>query len=146
MFKFDNNYDNLGQVLKFYPEFIAIHEELTAEGVYPGNAQFKGKITGLAGDNEDTAIYLLQQLKTDNMRQFKIDELIQDGYSKVEPEQGGHKKYESVVKVGNDNSRAGVNEYPGAKIWFAEGNMYIVPKNNRTRGYNVWPGSEVFAR
>lgn len=146
MYKFDGNYDNLEQVTKFYPEFIAILTELEAQGIYPSNSRFEGKITDLQGDDEKTGIYLLQQLKTAKVRQSKIEQLLKDGYTKVRPEAGGHKKFASVVKIGNDMSRAGSNEYEGAKIWFADDGMYIVPKRNRTRGYIVWPGSEVYAK
>lgn len=143
MFKFDGNYHNLEQVSQYYDEFKKIKDGI--EGM-AYNSLFVGKIAGLAGDNEDTGIYLLQQLDTENERQAKIKELLDNGYSKVQPEDGGHRKYESVIKVGNDNSRAGVNEYPKAKIWFADKRMFIVPKGNRTRGYNVWPESVVLVK
>lgn len=146
MFVFDKDYNNLEQVAQFYPEFIAIHEELVSQKTFPSNSQFRGKIAGLAGGSEDTGIYLLQQLKTTKMREYKILELQKSGYKQITSQQGGNAKYESVVKVGNDYSMAGTNEYPKARVWFADGRMYIVPKGNRTRGYNVFPDSVVFVK
>jgi len=143
MFKFDGNYDNLEQVQPFYQEFMVIHNSI--DGVAT-NRLFRGKIAGLAGDSEDTGIFLLQQLKTANKRSEKIDSLLKDGYKEVIAEDGGSTKYESVVKIGNDYSKAGVTEYPKARIVFAEKRMFIVPKGNRTRGYNVWPDSLIFAK
>ena len=142
-FKFDGNWDNLEQVAEFYKEFKTIKDNLSG---YPYNDEFLGKITGIAGEDEKTAIYLLQQLDTENERQAKIDELQGSGYRQVEPEDGGSIKYESVVKIGNNCSNAGVDEYPKARIWFADKQMYIVPKGNRTRGYIVWPKSLVFVK
>lgn len=142
-FTFNGNWDDLEQVREFYKEFKAIKDGIDGTAY---NSLFEGKISGLAGESESKGIYLLQRLDMANRRQQKIDELTAQGYTKVEPEQGGMRKYESVVKVGNDNSEAGVNEYPKAKIWFAEGRMYIVPYRNRTRGYSVWPDSVVLAK
>lgn len=143
MYKFDGNYENLDQVKEFYDEFKKIKDSI--EGV-AYNSLFEGKIAGIAGDDEQTAIYLLQSLDTENRRQAKINELQNEGYKEVVPEDGGATKYESVVKVGNDTSRAGTNEYPRARIVFADKHMYIVPKGNRTRGYNVYPDSLVLVK
>lgn len=143
MYKFDGNYKNLDQVKPFYAEFKKIKDNIDG---FATNSLFEGKIADIAGDSEETAIYLLQRLDTENKRQAKIDELKKQGYKQVKPEEGGSTKYSSVVKVGNDYSKAAVNEYPSARIFFAEKQMYIVPKGNRTRGYNVWPDSLVFAK
>jgi hypothetical protein len=143
MFTFNKSYKDLTQVEPFYAEFKKIKDNLDG---YAYNDCFKGKIAEIAGDNEDTAIYLLQSLDTEKTRQAKIAELEQNGYTRIKPEAGGMTKFESVVKIGNNYSRGGVDEYPKARIWFAEGSMYIVPKGNRTRGYNVYPGSVVYAK
>lgn len=142
-FKFDGDYDNLEQVAEFYQEFKKIKDSIDGHAY---NSLFEGKIAGLAGENESKGIYLLQQLDTANKRSGKINGLLKDGYKQVVPEDGGSTKYESVVKVGNDYSQAGVDEYPKARIVFAEKRMFIVPKGNRTRGYNVWPESLVFVK
>lgn len=142
-FKFNGNWNNLDQVKPFYKQFKQVKDNMNS---YPYNDNFIGKIDGLAGDDEKTAIYLLQQLDTDNKRQTKIDELLNNGYKKVIPQSGGSCKYESIVKVGNNFSKDGVDEYPKAKIWFADGHMFIVPKGHRTRGYNVWPDSAVYVK
>ena len=145
-YTFNKNYEDHEQVAEFYEEFKKLKTEIEAREEYPSNSRFEGKIAGIAGDDEKTAIYLLQQMDTDKTRQEKINDLLKDGYIEVVPEDGGSTKYESVVKVGNDHSEAGTNEYPKARIVFAEKRMYIVPKGNRTRGYNVWPESKVYAK
>lgn len=143
MFTFNDNYDDLDQVKPFYAQFKKIKD--TIEGI-AYNSLFTGKIPGIAGEHESKAIFLLQHLDTEYERQTKIKYLLANGYKPAQPQEGGMEKFASVVKVGNDNSRAGFNEYPGGKIWYADKKMYIVPKHNRTRGFFVWPDSLVFVK
>ena len=66
-FVFDKNYRNDEQVRPYMEEFLSAFDRLVRPGhdsVY--NDRFKGQIPSLAGtdsDNEDTAIYLLQNLR-----------------------------------------------------------------------------------
>jgi hypothetical protein len=144
MFKFNGNYKDLAQVELFYDDYKHVLDTLDG---FAYNYCFTGRIAGLAGEeDEGKGIYLLQQLHTEKERQAKIKQLIADGYTQVHSEEGGSVKYASIVKVGNNNSRSGFDEYPKARIFFAEGRMFIVPKGNRTRGYNVWPDSVVYAK
>jgi len=145
-YTFDKNYENHEQVIDFYGAFKKLKSEIEAQGKYPSNSQFEGRITGIAGNDEKTAIYLLQQLDTDKTIQKKIDNLLESGYTEVTPEEGGSIRYESIVKVGNDHSRAGTDEYPKARLFFADKRMFIVPKGNRTRGYCVFPDSRVYVK
>lgn len=55
----DNDYRNLKQVEEFYPAYLAIYEPLRAAGQTAYNDLFKGRIPGIEGPREDTAIYLL---------------------------------------------------------------------------------------
>lgn len=143
MFTFNKNYKDLDQVATFYDEYLLVRESLDG---FAYNDCFMGRIAGLAGEDEATGVYLLQQLHTEKERQQKIEQLLADGYEQLKPKEGGSEKFDNVVKVGNNNSRAGSDEFPKAKVWFAEGRMFIVPKGNRTRGYNVWPDSLLFAK
>ena len=57
---FSKDYKDLEQVGEFYPAYLAVYESLRAAGEYPYNDSFKGRIPGIEGPQEDTAIYLLQ--------------------------------------------------------------------------------------
>lgn len=144
MFKFNKNYEDLSQVQSFYSEFRDIKESLDS---FAYNSCFKGKIKGIRGEDEDTAIYLLQQLDTELELTSKLNKFKADGYRVIKPEAGGFKKFNSVVRLGNDRSRADHNEYPEARVFFADDKfMYIVPKRNRTKGYRVAPDSILLAK
>lgn len=81
-FVFNRNCDAREQVLPYYPEYVAVRERLDAEGLYPYNGRFKGKIPSLAGStdkNEDTAIYLLQVLHTRMLEHERESEFIASG-------------------------------------------------------------------
>ena len=69
-FTFDKNYDNNEQVRPFYAAYSTVRAELEAAGQYPYNDSFKGRIPGIEGPSEDTAIYLLQTMHDlDDMRE-----------------------------------------------------------------------------
>ena len=63
-FVWDNDYDNNEQVRPYYAGYKAVYDEMAARGAYPYNDEFKGKIPGLEGPNEDTGIYLLQTMRS----------------------------------------------------------------------------------
>ena len=143
MFIFNGDYKDLEQVQPFYDEFKKLKDGTVG---FAYNDMFMGKILGIVGKNENTAIYLLQQLDTEYKRRSEIEKLHNSGYRQVVPKTGGFERYENVVKIGNNYSSAGVNEYPKARIFFSDGRMYIVPKGNRSRGYTVTDDSLVFVK
>ena len=72
MFKFNENYNDLKQVEKFYSDFDKINKGLEGQGKFAYNSLFKDKIKGIKGEDESIAIYLLQHLKTQNRKKRKI--------------------------------------------------------------------------
>ena len=64
MFKFNKNYEDLEQVKEFYQDFKKKYDRIKEQGEYPYNSKFEGKIKGIEGEDEKTAIYLLQKLDT----------------------------------------------------------------------------------
>ncbi len=86
-FVWDNDYDNYEQVRPYFAEYQQVRDELTEAGKYPYNDSFKGRIPALAAasdSHEDTAIYMLQQMRSrDEMHQNR-DAFIADGGYDVE--------------------------------------------------------------
>ena len=78
--RFNKNYKDLAQVEAFLPDFMKRLEELTAAGKYRYNDAFKGHIPGIAGEHEDTGIYLLQGLERRKAQEVKIANLLENGY------------------------------------------------------------------
>ena len=146
MFKFNKNYKDLKQVERFYPDFKKIYNNITAEGYFAYNSLFEGKIKGIEGKDEDTAIYLLQQLETQKNRDKKIEGLLKDGFKKIETGEG-IKKFKKVVMVGTDYSRDSIKEFEKAKILFEKGYAnFIIPKGYSKRGIILYPDRLVFAK
>ena len=144
MFKFNGNYEDLEQVKEFYPDFARLYKEMKDNDKYPYNDDFKGKIKGIEED-EDCAIYLLQHLQTENNKQEKISKLLKEGYSEIR-EGNGMVKFEKVVMVGTNHSKDSTREFEKARILFKEdGERWIVPKGNKTRGLFVRRDRKVYA-
>jgi hypothetical protein len=79
-FTWNRDYKDLEQVAQWLPEYTEVHAAaIKAEG-RPYNAFFKGKIPGIAGDREDTAIYLLQGLYRQREMDARISGWLADGY------------------------------------------------------------------
>jgi len=83
-FVFNKDYSDKEQVREFLPAFSAIREDMQAQGKYPYNDSFKGCIPGIEGPNEDTAIYLLQNLCHIEEEQRRIAALYADGFELLE--------------------------------------------------------------
>lgn len=85
-FVFDRNYDNHEQVRPYMDDFNRVHDEIVASGRYAYNDSFKGRIPSLAGTdskNEDTAIYMMQNLRQLDIEDAKRQEFIESGGRKV---------------------------------------------------------------
>ena len=113
----NKDYKDLGQVEEFYPAYLAVYEPLHAAGQTPYNDLFKGRIPGIEGDREDTAIYLLQQLRSVREMQAQIAEHREAGWRDFDPAEidGGPVRF------------AGVAEYCGTMAATVSG-------NGKTRG------------
>lgn len=61
-FTWNGRYER-AQVEAYFEAYMVVYRELRDAGQYPYNDCFKGRIPGIAGAHEDTAIYLLQGLR-----------------------------------------------------------------------------------
>lgn len=85
-FVFDKDYRNDEQVRPYMADFLRVHDEIEAAGQYPYNDSFKGRIPSLAGTdskNEDTAIYMLQNLRRLDIEAATRAEFVEAGGRKV---------------------------------------------------------------
>jgi hypothetical protein len=145
MFTFNKDYGDYGQVAEFLPAFLERHAAILAAGQYPYNDSFKGHIPGIAGPGEDTAIYLLQGLKSHNEQQAREAALVAQGYEYVASVTGvqryAHICLCPVGRMGGDWS-----EFQDARlIGHADGEpRAVIPKGKRTNG-NLVSGRRVLA-
>lgn len=87
MFTWNKDHKDLEQVAEWLPEFTAIREEITTRGTrggYPYNDDFKGRIPGIAGPREDTAIYLLQGLFRQRIMDFLVAGWLAGGFRRLD--------------------------------------------------------------
>ncbi len=146
MFKFNGKYKDLKQVEKFYTDFIKIDKQFEKEEKFAYNDLFKGKIKGIEGEDENTAIYLLQSLKTQKSKEEKIKNLLKDGFREITTGEG-IKKFEKVVMVGTDYSEDSTKEFERARLLFEKGFInFIIPKGFSKRGIIIYPGRQIFAK
>src|SRR3954469_24020651 len=83
-FVFDKNYRNDEQVRPYMEAFLAVYTEVEAAGNGTAyNDSFRGLIPAIAGDDEDTAIYLLQTLRRLDQLAVQIEEFLADGGEEV---------------------------------------------------------------
>lgn len=80
MFVFNKDYKDLDQVAPFWDAYDAVYQELHASGMYPYNSRFKGRIPGIEGEDEDTAIYLLQCERHRREMMAQVEAAIGRGY------------------------------------------------------------------
>jgi hypothetical protein len=147
-FTWNNDYQDLEQVAEWLPAFTAIRDQITSAGGYPYNDDFKGKIPGIMGDREDTAIYLLQGLYRQREMQARLDAWLADGFRPVDS-LPGIRKFAHVILYRHAEGtrtpdRSGQwSEYQDARLVpdtdprqaeLAGRISYLLPKGKRSRG------------
>jgi len=148
MFKFNKDYEDLEQVKTYYSKFKKIYDNLKAKGEYPYNNYFEGKIKGIEGNDEKTAIYLLQQLRREINRQKKIQELKDKGFKEIKtlPKE---QKFDDIIVVGTNYSIDSTKEFEKARIFEEDkGNFFILPKGHSNSGFRIFgcEGNKIFAK
>jgi len=143
---FNKDYKDYEQVECFYSLFDKLHSDMEKKGTFPYNSLFEGKFDIDDKAEEKTAIYMLQQSKTEKTRLSKIEELQKEGFQAIEKGEG-IKKFKKIVQVGTDYSRATIKEFEDSRIVFKDGYIYgILPKGHSSRGYHIWPDRLRFAK
>lgn len=137
-FVFDKDYDRIEQVAPFYPEYEVIFNELAAAGKYPYNSSFEGKIPGIAGPDEETAIYLLQQMRHIADMNAKVAEFEAAGGRPLE-RLDEITRFTEVIWYGFYVGGAGFNKRQDVRLVpDLNGRPYMaIPKGKRTHGEHI---------
>lgn len=148
-FVFNRDYDDYEQVMPYYAKYLERYIELLREGQYPYNDSFKGHLGIEADDrNEDSAIYLCQNLRRLREMHTKIERLLAQDYKQVD-ELDKPTKFEHIVLFPTRNGGGEWAEYREARLIpdVMRGTVpyAILPKGKRTHGYLV-SGRSVLAK
>lgn len=144
-FVFDRNHHNLDQVTHLWDAYNARYQELKAAGRYPYNADFKGKIDGLIADDKDenSAIYLLQTLRSVREYEARVQALRDQGYIEPEAKAKGttQVKYASIAIIGLEymgHQHGSIRIVESGRLVTRDGEpTAVMPKGARSRGYSV---------
>jgi hypothetical protein len=137
-FKFNKDYKDLAQVEHLWEPYMRRFSELEAAGQYPYNASFAGSIPGAAGDNEDTAIYLLQKLRAIREDSAKLADFLASGGREVTEMDDGEVLRGTVAEFGFYMGGSGFRVREGVRLVARNGKpSAIFPPRARTRGFMV---------
>lgn len=152
MWTFDRDYENLDQVEPFAEAFDARTAELEAAGRFAYNGEYTGRLgPSLAGEGEDTAIYLLQKRKSVRAYQAEMTSRRQDGYVDVPADllDGTH-RYANITVFGGQydgGTHGTVTDLEGGRVVVRGGKFVgILPKGKRTHGFAVGSNAVVLVR
>ena len=134
---FNRDYRDKGQVEAFYPEYLAIREELESAGQYPYNEAFNGRIPGIAGPDEDTAIYLLQQEHSLRELDATLAARRADGWRDLPHEEitDTPQKFAGVALYGFYVGGTGWRQWDNARVRRYGSGVMILPAGRRTNGH-----------
>lgn len=136
-FEFNKNYNDLAQVEQYLPAFLKRLAELEAAGEYRYNDSFKGTIPGIQGEDEDTAIYLLQGLERQLKQDAKVVDLLAQGYEYVDS-LDATTKFEQIVLVPQGRMGGQFSQFEQARLTAQDGKPYgVLPKGKRSQGHLI---------
>lgn len=123
---------------EFFPTYMAVYEEITAAGHYPYDSSFKGRIPGITGPSEDTAIYLLQGTRHLRELQVQIDAALADGCEPLDS-LDVETKFSRVIHYGFYMGGTGWQEWKNARLIPHDSGSIkaVLPKGKRTHGHYV---------
>ena len=149
MFKFNKNYKDLEQVKEFFEDFKKEYNKIKEQKEYPYNSKFEGKIKGIEGDDEGTAIYLLQALKRKEEKEEYEKKMIESGYIKLTEEVvkqaiENKNKIELIAKTTNDWLTFKVDKVLKPHCF---NNQYgLMELKARSRGYSLHQFEDAFCK
>lgn len=134
---FNGKYEDYSQVAAYLPRFREVLAELTARGEYRYNSSFKGRIAGIEGPGEDTAIYMLQGLEHKEAQDAKVETLLAADHAWLDSAEGTT-KFKHVVLVPMSRMGGAWAEFRDARVIARNGEPHaVLPKGKRTHGHLI---------
>lgn len=136
---FNKDYNDLGQVQDFYAGYLAARLQLTSAGQYPYNDSFRGRIPGIVGPDEDTAIYLLQTLRKVREMERQVTARREAGWRDFTPAEldSGPVRYAGIAEYGWYMGGDGFREWGNARLARYGRSVMVLPGRRRTNGHLI---------
>jgi hypothetical protein len=134
---FNRDYKDLTQVADFWPDYLAVYGELACDGRYPYNDSFKGRIPGIEGPGEVTAIYLLQQTRSLRNMELKVERHRDDGWRDFDPGEiaSGPVRYAGVAEYGFCMGGGGFQKWDHPRLTRFHGSVVLLKGRARVNGH-----------
>lgn len=134
---FVKDYDDDEQMRPFMPGYLAVRADIEANGRYPYNEYFKGRIEGIEGPTEDYAIYKLQQTYARDLLAEKVDAFMASGGRRIDALEAGVTLRGTVVGYGFYLSGTGWSQWDDARLRVDERGRPIVTPKGKRNGLHV---------
>jgi hypothetical protein len=86
-FVWDGSYKNHEQVRPYLADFLRVYDEVERPGRgFAYNDDFKGRIPAIEGPHEDTAIYMLQNMRRRDAEDAEVAKFVESGAREVDVE------------------------------------------------------------
>lgn len=135
-FSFNKDYNDHEQVRPYFDAYTKVYDELQAAGQYPYDSLFKGRIPGIEGPSEDTAIYMLQQMRSREALAVRRNAFEESGGKVVTADDmtEGEIRRGTVASAGFYMGGTGWTEYDKARLVKNNGRLVVLEKGKRTNG------------
>lgn len=176
-FVFDGDYQNHAQVEAYFEDYLTAYAEAQREmfaarvnsefyqrlhkkvdDMLVQNQDLRGRIPGIAGDDEDTAIYLLGKMQGHKLVQKKVDAFVsQDGVQEVDRSQLPFKRnspfmhgtvmrfYDETADNKSMSSYSEMTLHEDSRLLVdSAGGFWVLRKGARKRGFWVHPDERIF--
>lgn len=135
IFVFDGDYGNREQVRPYIDSYKTVRAALDAAHQYPYNDLFKGRIAGIQGGSEDTAIYMLQTMYQRDLDMQRVAEFSGTPVSELDAEWApGEMRRGTVMRYGWYMGGTGVEVIENVRVTRFRSKEYLVVRKGKRNG------------
>lgn len=129
-FVFNGDHSDVEQVRPWMDAYREVRAELDAAGQYPYNDSFKGRIPGIEGEREETAIYFLQTLHNRDKDREQVEAFGGTPVSDLEWADGQVRRGD-LCRYGWYVGGTGFQVYTDVRVTPHQGGFRVIPKGKR---------------
>lgn len=134
-FVFDKDRKNKEQVRPYYAAFLIEREHVLADRGFMDISAFRGKIDGIGGPDEDTAIYLLGTMHDLDAMKVNVADFVEAGGVDGETLEPGREYRGTVARYGWYSGGTGWQVSESARAVYYPGHGVRITEKNKRQGY-----------